>query len=99
MKDLNKILKDNNINPVKENNPLDNHFESPIDQLNDLFASFERIFAQSEETMKINKLSTGVVVKFKKSGGKVFVTTNTEKSFLPYKNSFLPLSSPVNKRL
>lgn len=79
MNELDRILSENGIRRPKN------------ETLEDLFNNFGRIFAQFESDMKVIKLPTGVTVKIQPNGGKIFVTTDTEKNFIPYLKSFQPL--------
>jgi len=45
MKELDKILQKNGIKKTKQDHSLDTLFNDPIDQLDDLFKTFGRIFA------------------------------------------------------
>jgi hypothetical protein len=45
MNALDKLLKEQGIKPSKKEHALDDKFDSPMDQLDDLFESFARIFA------------------------------------------------------
>lgn len=52
---LDKLLDDNNIKPAPKQNGghLDNMFNSPIEQLDDLFKTFGRIFTPYEKNNNI----------------------------------------------
>jgi len=93
MKDLNEILKNNGITPLKEESPLDARFAHPLEQLEDLFESFGRIFKPMEEKMIINELTSGVTCRFKDGGGTIFVSTDSEKNFIPYVDMFIPIKN------
>jgi len=39
----------------------------------------------------INKLNTGIVVRFNDIGGKIKVHTDSDKNFVPYMSTFAPI--------
>lgn len=47
-KNLKNLLDDQGIDPAPKTNALDDHFENPMDQLEDLFSLFGRIFSPYE---------------------------------------------------
>ncbi len=53
MNELDKILQDNGIEKTEQDNSLDTLFNDPIDQLDDLFKMFGRIFAPYEKKNNI----------------------------------------------
>ncbi len=55
MNELDKILQDNGIEKTEQDNSLDTLFNDPIDQLDDLFKTFGRIFTPYEKKNKDNE--------------------------------------------
>lgn len=53
MNSLDKVLKENGIDPAPKDHSLDNMFQSPMDQLEDLFQTFGRIFSPYEKKNNI----------------------------------------------
>ena len=52
MKGLDKILAEKGINPAPKEHSLDNMFQNPIDQLEDLFKTFGDIFNPHKKKIK-----------------------------------------------
>ena len=85
MNELDRVLQENGIR------------RSPNPTLEGLFRAFGSIFAQSEGNMSIINLNTGVVCKFNPDGGRIHVTTDHEKNFLPHREMFNPIKNKTDE--
>lgn len=91
MNELDRILAENGI---EKHNPMDEMFGDPKKQLDDLFSTFGRIFSKMESKMVRNELLTGIVCRFNKDGGRIFVSYDgMDDKFIRYKECFKPLEN------